>query len=93
MFPTKLKIVHVGNPILRQISTPFSKEEISSPTLKSLIKDMFLIMKEDDGVKTNFVLSGKKILISNFKIDRIGSTSNKYVKTIGSNRCRKFSNC
>ena len=43
-------ILKMGNPILREVSKPFSKEEILSEPSKELVKKMWEIMEEAGGI-------------------------------------------
>ena len=43
-------ILKMGNPILREVSTPFSKDEILSEPSKELVKKMWEVMEEAGGI-------------------------------------------
>jgi peptide deformylase len=45
-----LKIAKMGNPVLRKISEPVSKEEISRPEFQRFLDDMIETMKDEDGL-------------------------------------------
>jgi peptide deformylase len=45
-----LKIAQMGNPILRRVTDPVSKQELSSERLQRLIDDMIETMREYEGV-------------------------------------------
>jgi peptide deformylase len=46
----RLKIVQTGEPVLRQIARPLSKEEILSDHIQRLIEDMRETMRDAPGV-------------------------------------------
>ena len=43
-------ILKMGNPILREVSSPFSKDEILSEPSKELVKKMWEVMEEAGGI-------------------------------------------
>lgn len=45
-----LKILRLGNPILRQVAKPFTREEIVSSQTRKLVKEMKEKMIKSDGV-------------------------------------------
>ncbi len=44
------EVIRMGHPLLRQIATPLSTEEIQSSEVQSLIKDMIDTMREEGGI-------------------------------------------
>ena len=45
-----LKVARLGNPVLRKVAEPLSREELRSAAIQRLIDDMIETMKEYDGV-------------------------------------------
>lgn len=44
-----LKVARLGHPILREVSAPVSREELSSPSVQGFIDDLIETMREYDG--------------------------------------------
>lgn len=44
------KIVRMGNPVLRQVATPFTHDEILAQDTKDLIQDLYDTMKNEGGI-------------------------------------------
>ncbi|MGC8499708.1 MAG: peptide deformylase [Leptospirillia bacterium] len=45
-----LKIAKMGNPVLRKISEPVTKEEIKTPEFQQFLDDMIETMRDEDGL-------------------------------------------
>lgn len=43
------KIAHIGNPVLREVSRPVTREELCTPTMQSFIDDLIATMHDADG--------------------------------------------
>lgn len=63
LYPNKLDIVQVGDPVLRQKARPLTKEEILSPEIQALIQVMKETMRAAPGVGLAAPQIGKAIQI------------------------------
>ncbi len=60
-----LEVAKLGNPILRALALPVTKEELRSPEIRTLIDDMIETMRDHSGVglAANQVHAAKRILV------------------------------
>ncbi|KAL6078495.1 Peptide deformylase [Balamuthia mandrillaris] len=47
---TARQVARLGNPVLRVMSSPFTRQEILNPSTKVLVKDMLATMKAQNGI-------------------------------------------
>jgi len=68
-------ILKMGNPILREVSTPFSKDEILSEPSKELVKKMWEVMEEAGGIG----LAAPQIgILKQLAVIKLDSNSERY---------------